>query len=88
MTIFEIIKEILIDSLECEAEITLDSNFYNDWGLDQEDLEQLKWGCEDIFRIEISNDDMIKLDTVGKLVTYISNKTKTVDKLLWMDNNH
>ena len=79
MTIFEIIKEILIDSLECEAEITLDSNFYNDWGLDQEDLEPLKWECEDIFRIEISKIDMEKLDTVGKLVDYIDNNTKTID---------
>lgn len=56
------------------AGITEDSKLVDDIGLDSLDLVDLTMDIEDAFSIQIPDEDLPKLDTVGKVVDYIVQK--------------
>lgn len=73
---FEKLKEIIVDVLGCNPdEITADTTFVDDLGADSLDIFQIIMGIEDMFDIEIDNEDAEKIVTVGDAAEQIKNAT-------------
>ncbi len=69
---FEKIKNILCDEFEvAEDEISLDSVLLSDLGLDSIDLYDLVMSVEDTFEMELPDEELEKISTVGDLVKFI-----------------
>ena len=69
---FDKIKEILVDQLSIdEADITMDASFIDDLGADSLDIVELIMTMEEEFGIEIPEDEVETLTTVGAAVEYI-----------------
>lgn len=72
---FEQIKNALIEELDVDEElITPDAEFVNDLKLNSLELADLVVLCEDKFEIEIEEQDIHSLITVGDLVDYLESK--------------
>ncbi|MCH5170336.1 MAG: acyl carrier protein [Oscillospiraceae bacterium] len=70
--IFERIREIICDQLELEeSDVTLDSVLLEDLGADSLDLVDLVMTFEDEFDMEISDEDLENIKTVGDIVRFI-----------------
>lgn len=70
--IFEKVREIIADKLSLdEDEIKLDSSFVDDLGADSLDLVELVMALEDEFDMEIPDEEVEKVTTVGDVVEYI-----------------
>ena len=71
---FEKIKEIIVDVLNVsEEDITMDTTFVDDLGADSLDVFQIIMGIEEAFDIEIENEEVEKIVTVGDAVEQIKN---------------
>jgi acyl carrier protein len=71
---FEKLKQLLVDELSIdENDITLDAELSGDLGINSIELADLVMLCEDKFGIEINDEDVHKLVTVGDVVTYLEN---------------
>lgn len=71
---FEKIREIIADVLGCnEEEITVETTFVDDLGADSLDVFQIVMGIEDVFDIEIDNEKIEHIITVGDAVEQIKN---------------
>ena len=72
------VKEIIVEELNRkEDEITMDSSFTEDLGADSLDVVQLIMHFEEKFEIEIPDDEVESIKTVGDAVRYISDKIET-----------
>lgn len=66
------IKEILVEQLSIdESEIVADASFIDDLGADSLDIVELIMSMEEEFGIEIPEDEVESLTTVGAAVEYI-----------------
>mgnify|MGYP001174058027 CR=1 FL=1 len=75
MDLFEEIKEVICEELGVEpAEITPETTFTNDLGVNLPDLADLIMALEEDYGIEIPNEDAEKIKTVDDLARYIENK--------------
>ena len=71
---FEKLKQLLVDELSIdENDITLEAELSGDLGINSIELADLVMLCEDKFGIEINDEDVHKLVTVGDVVTYLEN---------------
>lgn len=71
---FEKIKEIIVDVLNVsEEDITMDTTFVDDLGADSLDVFQIIMGIEEAFDVEIDNEEVEKIVTVGDAVEQIKN---------------
>ncbi|MBR3039519.1 MAG: acyl carrier protein [Lachnospiraceae bacterium] len=69
---FEKIKAIMMDQLNIdENDITEDTSFKDDLGLDSLDLFELAMAIEEEFGVEIPQEDLEGIVTVGDAVEYI-----------------
>lgn len=74
---FDKLKEIIAEVLSVDTlEITENTSFVNDLGADSLDIFQIIMGIEEVFDIEIENEDAEKIVTVGDAVEQIK---KAVD---------
>ena len=70
--VFESIKTILSEQLEVNPEIiTMDTNIVDDLGADSLDVVELLMSIEDEFDVEIPDEKIESLRTVGSVVDYI-----------------
>ena len=70
---FEKIRDVLAKQFEIDPEtITLDTNLIDDIGADSLDVVELIMALEDEFGIVISDEDAVKLDTVGRICDYLT----------------
>ncbi len=70
--IFENVKEMISECFEIdENEITLSTHFAIDLGFDELDMVDLVMDVEDIFNMELPDEDLEKIKTVGDLVKFI-----------------
>ncbi len=70
--IFEKIREIICNQLELEeSEVTLDSVLLEDLGADSLDLVDLVMTFEDEFDMEIPDEELENIKTVGDIVRFI-----------------
>jgi len=70
--VMEKIKEILVEQLNVdESEIVPEASFIDDLGADSLDVVELIMSMEEEFGIEIPEDEVESLATVGAAVEYI-----------------
>ncbi len=70
--VLEKVKMILADQLKVEEDtINADTDIQDDLGADSLDVVDLIMSLEDEFEIEVPDEDIEKLRTVGALVSYI-----------------
>ena len=74
---FEKVKAILVDELQIdEADITIDAELSGDLGINSIELADLVMLCEDTFQIEIKDEEIGSLTTVGDIVKHIEELVK------------
>lgn len=73
MDIFEKVKELIADRLDVEDKdsISEDSSITDDLGADSLDVVDLVMDIEENFNIEIPEDQVENIKTVGDIVKYI-----------------
>ena len=71
----EKVKEIIIEQLDItEEECVSDAAFIDDLGADSLDIVELIMAMEDHFGLEVSDDDLAKIRTVGDITGYIKER--------------
>ncbi|MBE6798196.1 MAG: acyl carrier protein [Ruminococcaceae bacterium] len=72
--VFEKIRAILCEQLELnEDQVTMNSNIAEDLGADSLDVVDLIMSIEDEFDVEVPDEDIEGIKTVGDVVNYIEN---------------
>lgn len=75
--IFDKVKEILIDQLDCEEEkVTMEASISDDLGADSLDIVDLVMSLEEEFDVEIPDDQVENIKTVGDIVKYVEDKVE------------
>lgn len=70
--IFEKVRDILCEQLDIEADrVTMESDIANDLGADSIDVVDLIMSLEDEFEVEMPDEDVANIKTVGDIVNYI-----------------
>ena len=70
--VFEKVKDILVDQLDVEEEkVTMEASITDDLGADSLDLVDLVMSLEEEFDVEIPDDQVENIKTVGDIVKYI-----------------
>lgn len=73
--VFEKVKAILIDQLDADEDyVTLDSNLIDDLGADSLDAIDIVMSVEDEFSIEVPDEVIEEIETVGDIVNFIESK--------------
>lgn len=74
--IFEKLKEIIAEQLEIDAEsVTAETRLGEDLNADSLDIVEMLMALEDEFGVDIPDEEIEKMKTVGDVVAYIeSNK--------------
>ncbi len=72
---FEKIADILAEQLDADREsMTMETRIADDLGADSLDLVDLLMSVEDEFGIEIPDEDVEEIQTIGDIVNYINSK--------------
>ena len=72
---FEQLKKILIEEFNLEeSDVTEDAKLEADLGINSLELAELAFRLEDEFGIEVKDDDIPALITVGDVANYIEEK--------------
>ena len=75
--VFDKVKSIIVEQLDAdEAEVTMDATIQDDLGADSLDVVDLVMSIEESFDIEIPDEEVEGIKTVGDIVKYIENNTK------------
>ncbi len=75
--VYERIKEILADQLDATADsMTMESDIAADLGADSLDVVELLMTIEDEFEVEIPDEEIENIKTIGDLVKYIEANKK------------
>lgn len=70
--VFEKVREILCEQLDLEEDgVTMESSIADDLGADSLDVVDMLMSLEDEFDIEIPDEEIENIKTVGQLVKYI-----------------
>ena len=70
--VFEKIRKILCEQFELEEDrVTMESNLIGDLGADSLDVIDLAMSIEDEFDIEVPDDEIEKIKTVGDIVRFV-----------------
>ena len=70
--VFEKIREILCDQLDLnEDDVTMSSNLLDDLGADSLDMVDVVMTIEDEFELDVEDEDVENIKTVGDIVHYI-----------------
>ncbi|MCR4692571.1 MAG: acyl carrier protein [Firmicutes bacterium] len=78
--IFDKVKTIINEQLGVnEDEITMESNFLEDFGADSLELIDLIMALESEFEIEVPEEDIEEIETVSDVVSYLKNHTDLED---------
>ncbi|MCM1024169.1 MAG: acyl carrier protein [Prevotella sp.] len=73
--VFDKVKEIIVDQLDVEADkVTAGANIQDDLGADSLDVVDLVMSLEEEFDIEIPDEAVEGIKTVGDIVKYIEEK--------------
>lgn len=75
--IFDKVKDILVDQLDCEEEkVTMEASITDDLGADSLDIVDLVMSLEEEFDVEIPDDQVENIKTVGDIVKYVEDKVE------------
>lgn len=70
------VKEVIDETLKYSGDVTTDTKLKGDLIIDSLDGVELVMALEEKFGVEIPNEDMANLETVGDIVTYIDKKAQ------------
>lgn len=74
--VFDKIRDIIVDQLDAEADaVTAEASIIDDLGADSLDVVDLISSVEDEFDVEIPDDKVEGIKTVGDIVAYIESAT-------------
>ena len=68
---FEKVKEIIMDTINCSEEITLEANLKDDLGIDSLDSMELMMAVEDAYGITVPEEELPNLTSVKAIVEYV-----------------
>ena len=70
--VFEKVRDILVEQLDVEEDkVTMEASITDDLGADSLDVVDLVMSLEEEFDVEIPDDQVENIKTVGDLVRYI-----------------
>lgn len=73
--VLEKIKEILADQLDADIEtLSADTKIAEDLGADSLDVVEILMAIEDEFNVEIPDEEIDNIKTIGDVADYIQNK--------------
>lgn len=73
--VFDKVKKLLCEQLDVEEEkVTAESSIVDDLGADSLDVVDMIMSLEEEFDVEIPDEDVEGMKTVGDVVKYIENK--------------
>ncbi|MGL4483852.1 MAG: acyl carrier protein [Anaerovoracaceae bacterium] len=76
-TVFEKVQEILVDQLGVEAgDVSMESNIQEDLGADSIAVMEVVVEIEGEFDIEVPEDELLQIKTVGDIVNRVENSKK------------
>ncbi len=71
------VKDIIVDQLGVDPEkVKPEASFIDDLGADSLDIVELVMAMEEVFDVEIPDEDAEKLKTVNDVITYLKGKGK------------
>ena len=74
--VFEKVREILMDQLDVEEDaVTMEASITDDLGADSLDVVDLVMTLEDEFDMEIPDEDVEDVRTVGDIVKYLEDRS-------------
>ena len=77
MSVDDRVRRIIVEQLAVsEEEVTPEASFVDDLGADSLDNVELVMALEEVFNIEISDEEAEKIKTVGDAVKYIEARAK------------
>lgn len=75
--VFEKVREILCEQLDYDEEkVTMESSIVDDLGADSLDVVDLVMSIEEEFDIEIPDEDIELVKTVGDMVRFVESRKK------------
>lgn len=75
--VFDKIKDIIVEQLDVEEdEVTMEASITEDLGADSLDVVDLVMSIEESFDVEIPDEEVENIKTVGDIVKYIENKVE------------
>ena len=77
MAVAEKVKKMIVEQLGVsESEVVPEAKFIDDLGADSLDIVELVMALEDVYGIEIPDEDAEKIETVGDAIKYIEEHMK------------
>ena len=74
---FDKVKALLVEELSVDpAEVKMESELVNDLGINSLELADLIFLCEEKFSVQIDDEDIKDLITVGDVVNYLEDLAK------------
>ena len=74
--IFQTMRELVAEQFAMEpAEVTMETSFEDDLGADSLDVVDLVMSLEDEFDLEIPDEDVENVRTVGDIVKYLEDRS-------------
>lgn len=75
--VFDKIKDIIVEQLDVEEDaVTMEASITEDLGADSLDVVDLVMSVEESFDVEIPDEEVENIKTVGDIVKYIENKVE------------
>jgi len=79
MTASDKVKELFANQLGVKIENISDTTTFDDLGADSLDKIEITLQLEDVFKIEIPDNEAERLLTVGEVISHIEKKTTTIN---------
>lgn len=74
---FEKVREVLVDQLDVDEDaVTMESSIADDLGADSLDVVDMVMSLEEEFDMEIPDEEIETMKTVGDIVKYIDSKSE------------
>jgi acyl carrier protein len=78
MTLEEKVISVIIEQLDVtREECSIEASFIDDLGADSLDLVELIMEMEEIFNVQIADNELEKIRTIGNVLDYLKNKGVT-----------
>ena len=75
--VFDKIEDIIVEQLDVEEDaVTMEASITEDLGADSLDVVDLVMSIEESFDVEIPDEEVENIKTVGDIVKYIENKVE------------
>ena len=75
--VFDKIKDTIVEQLDVEEDaVTMEASITEDLGADSLDVVDLVMSIEESFDVEIPDEEVENIKTVGDIVKYIENKVE------------